>query len=421
MLVAALLVSCTAGWPASVSDDSKVLSKPDRCSGLWGSWFCWGFTWGSVREGSADSQLTEMTQTAECLTVRCYAQRMLDFCFDVSGMFFDNPIKLWITSKKMISATVYMRLPVLWKILGAIFVFLMLNVLAFIYLRVADVLIYVWGFGKWICRFPLVSLLWGALRCMYKFMLSIPKKAEKEKEREQKEKKANSIAIPSSQLLKELGERLAEQEKMESKADQEPETIEPVVCPHCGRYGHKESVCHFKFAALHGWKKPYKWQKKSNRGSAQPEGNPSTSGEKEKSGNVSMIHIEDQTALHTPIWINGVKFPRCLIDTGSEVNVMSVKDAIKHGFKYEMGGIQKITGFNGNTSAVDGMMMCKVQLGLCGEGKEVEFLVTAGPTIPIIGCPTLAELRISLDCQERILSDEQGNIVRCSAVFTPKN
>ena len=44
---------------------------------------------------------------------------MLDFCFDVSGMFFDNPIKLWITSKKMISATVYMRLPVLWKILGA--------------------------------------------------------------------------------------------------------------------------------------------------------------------------------------------------------------------------------------------------------------------------------------------------------------
>ena len=174
VLVAALLISCTTGWPASVSDDSKVLSKPNRCSGMWGSWFCWGFTWGSVREGSADSQHTEMTQTAECLTVRYYAQRMLDFCFDVSGMFFDNPIKLWITSKKMISATVYMRLLVLWKILGAIFVFLMLNVLAFIYLRVADVLIYVWGFGKWICRFPLVSLLWGALRCMYKFMLSIP-------------------------------------------------------------------------------------------------------------------------------------------------------------------------------------------------------------------------------------------------------
>ena len=42
VLVAALLVSCTAGWPVSVSDDPKVLSKPDRCSGLWGSWFLLG-------------------------------------------------------------------------------------------------------------------------------------------------------------------------------------------------------------------------------------------------------------------------------------------------------------------------------------------------------------------------------------------
>ena len=73
---------------------------------------------------------------------------MLDFCFDVSGMFFDNPIKLWITSKKMISATVYMRLPVLWKILGANLCVPDVDILAFIYLRVADVLIYVWGIGK---------------------------------------------------------------------------------------------------------------------------------------------------------------------------------------------------------------------------------------------------------------------------------
>ena len=98
-----------------------------------------------------------------------------------------------------------------------------------------------------------------------------------------------------------------------------------------------------------------------------------------------------------------------------------MKDAIKHGFEYEMGGIQKISGFNGSTSAVDGMMKCKVQLGPCGEPKEVEFLVTTGPTIPIIGCPKLTELEISLNCKERILSDEQGNVVRCSGIFTPKN
>ena len=360
-----------------------------------------------------------MNQSTDCSIVRCYAQRMVDLCFDVSGMFFDNPIKLWITCKKMISTTVYMRLPVIWKVMGAIFVFLALNILAFIYLRVADVLIYVWGVGKWVCRFPLVSLLWRSLKCLCKFMLSIPKKAEKEKEK--KEKKANSISIPSSQLLKVLGERLAEQEKKESKTDREPEFRGPVICPHCGRYGHEESVCHFKFAAMHGWKRPYKGQKKPNRGNPQPDAAPSTSGEKEKPGNVSMIHIEDQTALHTPIWINGIKFPRCLIDTGSEVNVISVKDATKHGFEYEMGGIQRITGFNGTTSGVDGMMMCEVQLGPCGEPKKAEFLVAPGPTTPIIGCPTLADKQISLNCQERILADEQGNVVRYSATFVPKN
>ena len=73
-----------------------------------------------------------------------------------------------------------------------------------------------------------------------------------------------------------------------------------------------------------------------------------------------MVSLEDQITLHTPIWINGIKFNRCLIDTGSEVNVISMKDAIKHGFEYEMGGIQKISGFNGTTNAVDGMMTCKV-------------------------------------------------------------
>ena len=44
--------------------------------------------------------------------------------------------------------------------------------------------------------FSLVSLLWGSLRCMYKFMLSIPNKAEKEKEREKKGKKGKFHCHP---------------------------------------------------------------------------------------------------------------------------------------------------------------------------------------------------------------------------------
>ena len=46
---------------------------------------------------------------------------------------------------------------------------------------------------------------------------------------------------------------------------------------------------------------------------------------------------------------------------------------------------------------------------LAGERKHVEFLVTFDSTIPIIGCPILAELEISVDLWvmlERIVKDD---------------
>lgn len=112
---------------------------------------------------------------------------------------------------------------------------------------------------------------------------------------------------------------------------------------------------------------------------------------------------------------NGIKFRRCLVDTGAEVNLISVKDVIKYGFSYNLGGIQKIKGFNGGVSPVAGVMECDIRLGPCGDPKKVEFLVTSDTTIPIIGCPALAELGIQMDFQERILFNDEGNVVRCSA------
>lgn len=70
---------------------------------------------------------------------------------------------------------------------------------------------------------------------------------------------------------------------------------------------------------------------------------PSTSNEAGPSkGKVSMVCADGQTALHSPVWINGVKFTPCLMDSGSEINLISGKDPVKHGFMYELGGIKKI-------------------------------------------------------------------------------
>ena len=123
-----------------------------------------------------------------------------------------------------------------------------------------------------------------------------------------------------------------------------------------------------------------------------------------------------------PAWLDEFRFPRCLVDTGSEVNLISMRDVVKHGMQYEMGGIEAIRGFNGKTSPVDGLLRCKIRLGPCGEGKDAEFLVTSAVSIPIIGMPTLSDLEVMVDCRERLLQDNCGNVVKCSAASQmPKN
>ena len=110
--------------------------------------------------------------------------------------------------------------------------------------------------------------------------------------------------------------------------------------------------------------------------------------------------------LHSPVWIDGVKFTPCLIDSGSEINLIWVKEAIKHGFGYELGGIKRISGYNGRSSPINGLMDCDIRLGPSGETKKVESLVTPNVTILILKCPLLTELGLMMEYKERILMDD---------------
>ena len=60
------------------------------------------------------------------------------------------------------------------------------------------------------------------------------------------------------------------------------------------------------------------------------------------------------------------------------------------------------------------------RLGLSGDTKQVEFLVTPNVTIPILECPALTELGLMMDCKKKILMDDEGNVVRCSAIHKQK-
>ena len=79
----------------------------------------------------------------------------------------------------------------------------------------------------------------------------------------------------------------------------------------------------------------------------------------------------------------------------------SVKDAITHGSLYELEGIKQIKGFSGSSSSLDGTMECDFRLGPCGKPHRMELLVMSVATIPIISCPTLANMSISVDYQSR--------------------
>ena len=429
----ALLVTCAfadQGGDSLLMGPKYAVKKDGRCWGLSSAWWC--LSWGTAKVPAFEEEELALELEPPCETVHCYVRKGVDLTFETLGMFLDNPISLWTAGMKFLSTALIDKFPLIWKVAGIFMIVIVLNMMAFVYLRVADVFIRIWKFFKWICGWPLFALILSTMKCLYNFCVSIPKKAEEErKKKEKREREANAVWKSSSRLFKEIGDRLAEAEKRgvfeeQDKGSKEevPKENEPVVtnCPHCGQKGHEGEVCQMRYEAR--WRRPYhgtRKQKKPQSGES-AEGQPSASAKaKEGSSKVATVFVEDQTALHASVWINDVRIPRCLIDTGAEVNLISIKDAVKYGFSYDMGGIQKVKGFNGEVSAVDGTMMGSLRLGSCGEPKKVEFLVTSAATIPIIGYPTLSEMGIRVDCQERILFDEAGNIVRCSAVSALKN
>ena len=130
------------------------------------------------------------------------------------------------------------------------------------------------------------------------------------------------------------------------------------------------------------------------------------------------------TLLYTPICINGHVFRKCLIDTGSEVNVMALRDATKYGIAFDPKCHQ----------ADYWIQWSKVPGGRYGDVRhcggpmhkdviKAQFIISSGHGgDPILGFPALNELGLTVNCKQRELTEQStGLVVHCAATTRQEN
>ena len=192
-------------------------------------------------------------------------------------------------------------------------------------------------------------------------------------------------------------------------------------CRYCGRRGHKESECRIKQRdeMLKKGPGPSNWQAQKPplfpKPPKPPPRNVNTVDNRENSN-------ERKRSVYAPIQLDGIKFSRCLIDTGSQVNLIPKADVTRNQFVVSKNDIKEIYGFNGIPGQILGTVTGDLKLGPNKEPQKASFMVSSEITTPIIGFPTLRDFGLSINCQKHeIVNEQTGESVFCSVLLDEKN
>ena len=82
--------------------------------------------------------------------------------------------------------------------------------------------------------------------------------------------------------------------------------------------------------------------------------------------------------LHTPIFVNGTKLDRGIIDIGARANIMPLSVVTKHGWSFQRSQIEAIRMYNRDTAPVAGVLKRSLKFGPMKEVEDVGFLVAGG-------------------------------------------
>ena len=105
---------------------------------------------------------------------------------------------------------------------------------------------------------------------------------------------------------------------------------------------------------------------------------------------------------------------RGLIDTGAQANIIPLSLVTKQGWVYQPATITTIRSYNNETAPVAGVLKCSLKFGPMKKAEDVEFLITSGLSDPIIGIGTLQMFGMTVNCRERTLQNQSGEIVKCA-------
>ena len=228
------------------------------------------------------------------------------------------------------------------------------------------------------------------------------KKAKGDGDGQRDEKQVSHRNVPEEQIaaLVEQSVKDALQKESETRAFKCKEFQPQLRCKFCVSRGHSEEECRTKQRiALFNQKTSGQENEIGGSRKEQKEGaGPSNHG----ANTAGVANIKEDTTgatlLYTLIYINGYVFRKCLIDTGSEVNVMALKDATKYGIAFDPSAITQIIGSNGAKSLVEGVAMCDIVVAPCTKTINSQFIISSGSSgCPILGFPALNELGLTVN------------------------
>ena len=220
----------------------------------------------------------------------------------------------------------------------------------------------------------------------------------------------------------------------------------PIKCDFCGRFGHLQEDCGLKMArekeaekgkASAGTRNRCWFCGKEghvmancpkNRSAPQKAGfwgrripkidevlekeAPSTSQET----GVNAVEKKEPTKLmYTPVWINGMKIELCLVDQGSQPNLVPLREITRTGIPF-ISEINWVRAYDNTIGKAIGRFMANLKIGSVEE-KDVEFLVLDTIDFPFLGLGTLKNMGINVKCRQHELHHEDsGEIIKYSAI-----